>query len=392
MSIIYHNWERLVRATLKKEELRELARAHSRDPSLSSISSDFSSRSSFTSPLHDHFPVNSGSPEAPSGPSTPLCSRDESLPIRRSDDGILQLPIAKPILFKELQKATRHFRPDTIVGEGGFGPVFKGWINELTLTAAKPGSGMTVAIKKWNPNGFQGFNEWMTGVSYLLQFRHPNLIKLIAYCNEGKNLLSVYEFMPKGSLDNHLFRRGHQCLSWATRIKVAVGAARGLSFLHDAKKQVIHRSFKTADILLDEEFNAKLSDFDFAKDGPSGDATHVSTRVMGTSGYVAPEYMATGHLSGKCDVYAFGVVLLELLSGRRATDRSTDHKIQNLVDWARPYLSKKKKLYRVMDTKLEGQYPQEGAVIVANLALQCLSHEPKSRPCMAEVLATLEGL
>ncbi|CAA2994224.1 kinase 2B, chloroplastic-like [Olea europaea subsp. europaea] len=139
------------------------------------------------------------------------------------------------------------------------------------------------------------------------------------------------------------------------------------------------------------EFNFKLGGFGLARDGPPDDRTHVTTRVVGTQGYSAPEYIATGHLTEKCDVYAFGVVMLELLSGRRALDTSSD-KHRNLVYWARPYLSKKENVYRVVDKKLDGQHLQEGAVIFSNLALQCVSHNPKSRPSMAEVLATLERL
>ncbi|CAI9779320.1 unnamed protein product [Fraxinus pennsylvanica] len=369
MSRIYDNWERLVGATLKREEFRELARG----PSFSSTSSDFSSRFSFSSPIHNHIPLT---PEASSSSSIPFYSGEssgESLPKPRSEDGQPNAN-AKPIRFEELKKATRNFRPDRILGKGGVGPVFKGWINEQTLTSTNPGSGMTVAIKKWNPNGIKRFKEeWLTEVKHLGYFRHPNLIKLIAFCAEGDNLLLVYEFMPKGSLDNHLFR-SHQCLSWSTRIKIAVDTARGLSFSHDAKNKVIHRNLKSAHILLDEDFNAKLSGFGLAKDGPPDDETHVSTQVTGTSGYIAPEYLAT-----------------ELLSGRWGFEISADDE-QVLVDWTRSYLSKKKEVNRVVDPKLEGQYPLEGAVTVLNLALQCVSDNPRSRPRMAEVLATLERL
>ncbi|KAI3470203.1 hypothetical protein Pfo_026866 [Paulownia fortunei] len=367
MSIVYDNWERLVAAVLNREELRQIALCQSFS---SSISADFSSRFSFDSSLEDvsapRISSEAISQEAPS-------SRD-----------------VQPIEFKELKKATKNFRPDLILGEGGFGRVFKGWIDEHTLTASKPGSGMAVAVKKWNPEGHQGHEEWSKELNYLSQLRHPNLVKLVGYCSKEDNMILVYEFMPKGSLDNHLFSRGHQSLSWATRIKVATGAARGLSFLHDKEKPVIHRSFKTADILLDGEFNAKLSDFGLARDGPAGDMTHISTRVMGTYGYAAPEYIVTGHLSTKCDIFGFGVVLLELLSGRRVIDRTRVGKEQNLVEWAKPYLGDKRKLLRVMDAKLEGQYPHNGAYTVAILALQCLSTHPKLRPRMAEVLVALE--
>ncbi|XP_044494403.1 probable serine/threonine-protein kinase PBL3 isoform X2 [Mangifera indica] len=251
---------------------------------------------------------------------------------------------------------------------------------------------MVVAVKKLKPEGFQGHKEWLTEVKYLGQLHHPNLVKLIGYCLEGENRLLVYEFMPKGSLENHLFRRGPQPLSWAVRIKVAIAAARGLSFLHDAKSQVIYRDFKASNILLDADFNAKLSDFGLAKAGPTGDRTHVSTQVMGTHGYAAPEYVATGRLTAKSDVYSFGVVLLELLSGRCAVDKTKVGVEQNLVDWARPYLSDKRKIFRIMDTKLGGQYPQKGAYTAAALTVRCLNTEAKLRPRMSEVLAALERL
>ncbi|XP_010268227.1 PREDICTED: protein kinase 2B, chloroplastic-like [Nelumbo nucifera] len=319
-------------------------------------------------------------------------STTESLPTPRSEGEILSSPNLKAFSFTELKNATRNFRPDSLLGEGGFGYVYKGWIDEQTLAAARPGSGMVVAVKKLKPEGFQGHKEWLTEVNYLGQLHHPNLVKLIGYCLEGENRLLVYEFMPKGSLENHLFRRGAQPLSWAIRIKVAISAARGLSFLHDAESQVIYRDFKASNILLDAEFNAKLSDFGLAKAGPTGDRTHVSTQVMGTHGYAAPEYVATGRLSAKSDVYSFGVVLLELLTGRRAVDKSKSGVEQNLVDWAKPYLGDKRKLFRIMDTKLEGQYPQKGAYTAATLASQCLSTEAKVRPRMSVVLATLEQL
>ncbi|XP_061342406.1 probable serine/threonine-protein kinase PBL3 isoform X1 [Gastrolobium bilobum] len=314
-----------------------------------------------------------------------------SLPTPRSEGEILSSPNVKAFMFNELKNATRNFRPDSLLGEGGFGYVYKGWIDEHTFTAAKPGSGIIVAVKKLKPEGLQGHKEWLTEVNYLGQLHHHNLVKLIGYCVEGENRLLVYEFMPKGSLENHLFRRGPQPLSWSVRMKVAIGAARGLSFLHNAKSQVIYRDFKAANILLDADFNAKLSDFGLAKAGPTGDRTHVSTQVLGTHGYAAPEYIATGRLTTKSDVYSFGVVLLELLSGRRAVDRTKAGIEQSLVDWAKPYLGDKRRLFRIMDTKLGGQYPLKGAYMAATLAVKCLS-EAKERPPMTEVLETLEQI
>lgn len=318
--------------------------------------------------------------------------KSDTLPTPRTEGEILSSPNLKAFAFNDLRTATKNFRPDSLIGEGGFGYVYKGWLDEQTLAPSKPGSGMVVAVKRLKPEGFQGHKEWLTEVDYLGQLQHPNLVKLIGYCSEGDNRLLVYEFMPKGSLENHLFRRGAQPLSWQIRLKVAIGAAKGLSFLHDAESQVIYRDFKASNILLDSDYNAKLSDFGLAKAGPTGDKTHVSTQVMGTHGYAAPEYIATGRLSAKADVYSFGVVLLELLTGRRALDRSKVGIEQNLVDWAKPCLGDKRKLYRIMDSRLEGQYPKKGAQAVSNLALICISGEAKSRPKMSDVLEKLEQL
>nr|GME04653.1 probable serine/threonine-protein kinase PBL17 [Ipomoea batatas] len=181
-------------------------------------------------------------------------------------------------------------------------------------------------------------------------------------------------------------------LTWSRRMKIALDAARGLAFLHGADRPVIYRDFKTSNILLDEDFNAKLSDFGLAKDGPMGDQTHVSTRVMGTYGYAAPEYVMTGHLTARSDVYGFGVVLLEMLIGRRAMDKSRPSREHNLVEWARPLLTHSKKLFRILDPRIEGQYSNKTAMKVANLAYQCLSQNPKGRPVMSQVVGILEAL
>ncbi|KAH1067557.1 hypothetical protein J1N35_032544 [Gossypium stocksii] len=231
-----------------------------------------------------------------------------------------------------------------------------------------------------------------TEVIFLAELRHPHLVKLIGYCCKEEHRLLVYEYMPRGSLENQLFRRYSVSLPWATRMKIALGAAKGLAYLHEAEKPVIYRDFKASNILLDSDYNAKLSDFGLAKDGPEGDDTHVSTRVMGTQGYAAPEYIMTGHLTAMSDVYSFGVVLLELLTGRRSVDKNRCPREQNLVEWARPMLNDARKLGRIMDPRLEGQYSETGARKAAALAYQCLSHRPKQRPRMSDVVKTLEPL
>ncbi|PKU68191.1 receptor-like cytoplasmic kinase 176 [Dendrobium catenatum] len=315
-------------------------------------------------------------------------------PTQRSEGEILKSSNVRSFAFNELKTATRNFRPDSIVGEGGFGAVFKGWVDEQTFAPAKPGTGIVIAVKKLNQEGFQGHKEWLAEVNYLGQLFHPNLVKLIGFCLEDEHRLLVYEFMPRGSLENHLFRRSShfQPLSWILRVKVALEAAKGLAFLHSAEIKVIYRDFKASNVLLDSDYNAKLSDFGLAKDGPTGDRSHVSTRVMGTHGYAAPEYLATGHLTTKSDVYSFGVVLLELLSGRRAIDKNRPHGEHNLVEWARPYLLNKRKVFSIMDNRLDGQYARTEAQKVASLALQCLSRNSKFRPSMNQVVSSLAQL
>ncbi|KAL0413993.1 UNVERIFIED_CONTAM: Receptor-like cytoplasmic kinase [Sesamum radiatum] len=329
------------------------------------------------------------------GKDTSSRRSSSSMPLTPRNEGeILDSTNLKSFGFNDLRIATRNFRPDSVLGEGGFGCVFKGWIDEHTFKAAKPGTGMVIAVKRLNQEGFQGHKEWLTEINYLGQLYHPNLVKLIGYCLEDEHRLLVYEFMPRGSLENHLFRRTSyfQPLSWNLRMKVALGAAKGLAYLHSPEAKVIYRDFKSSNILLDTNYNAKLSDFGLAKDGPMDGKSHVSTRVMGTYGYAAPEYMATGHLTARSDVYSFGVVLLEMLTGRRVLDKNRPHGEQNLIEWARPYLASKRRVLRVMDARLEGQYSPSGALRAATLAIKCLALEPKHRPTMDDVVKALEQL
>ncbi|XP_020582746.1 probable serine/threonine-protein kinase PBL17 [Phalaenopsis equestris] len=290
--------------------------------------------------------------------------------------------------YNELRLATKNFRADQVLGQGGFGTVFKGIIEESIRAGFQS---TPVAVKVLNPEGIQGDREWLAEVNYLGQFSHPNLVKLIGYCCEGEHRLLVYEYMACGSLEKHLFRRV-SLMTWATRIKIALGAAKGLAFLHGVERPIIYRDFKTSNILLDADYNAKLSDFGLAKEGPIGDQTHVSTRVMGTYGYAAPEYVMTGHLTSRSDVYGFGVVLLEMLIGRQAMDKTRPSREHNLVEWARPLLIHNRKLLKILDPKVDGQYSVQSAQKLANLAYQCLSQNPKGRPTMSQVVEILESI
>ncbi|AAF16664.1 putative serine/threonine-protein kinase PBL22 RLK-Pelle-RLCK-VIIa-1 family [Arabidopsis thaliana] len=290
---------------------------------------------------------------------------------------------ARSFTFKELAAATKNFREGNIIGKGGFGSVYKGRLD----------SGQVVAIKQLNPDGHQGNQEFIVEVCMLSVFHHPNLVTLIGYCTSGAQRLLVYEYMPMGSLEDHLFdlEPDQTPLSWYTRMKIAVGAARGIEYLHcKISPSVIYRDLKSANILLDKEFSVKLSDFGLAKVGPVGNRTHVSTRVMGTYGYCAPEYAMSGRLTIKSDIYSFGVVLLELISGRKAIDLSKPNGEQYLVAWARPYLKDPKKFGLLVDPLLRGKFSKRCLNYAISITEMCLNDEANHRPKIGDVVVAFE--
>ncbi|XP_054784327.1 putative receptor-like protein kinase At1g72540 [Prosopis cineraria] len=291
--------------------------------------------------------------------------------------------------LKELKEITHNFCKSSVLGEGGFGKVYKGFIDDKL----RPGlEAQVVAVKVLDSDSKQGHREWLAEVIFLGQLKHPHLVNLIGYCCEDEHRLLVYEYLERGNLENKLFKGYLAALPWLTRIKIAIGSAKGLAFLHEEAQPVIYRDVKASNILLDADYNAKLSDFGLAIDGPEEDQIHITTRVMGTHGYAAPEYITSGHLTTMSDVYSFGVVLLELITGKRSVDKNRPMREQDLVEWARPLLKDPNKLERIMDPRLEGQYSYEGARKMALLAHQCLSQQPKSRPSMRTVVKTLEPL
>ncbi|XP_021894605.1 probable serine/threonine-protein kinase PBL19 [Carica papaya] len=300
--------------------------------------------------------------------------------------------------FAELKSATKGFSRALLIGEGGFGCVYRGVISVVDEDGTEcPDSKMDVAVKQLNRLGFQGHKEWINEVNFLGIVKHPNLVKLVGYCAEdderGMQRLLVYQLMRNKSLENHLLARLPTPLPWMTRLKIAQDAARGLAYLHEEMDfQLIFRDFKTSNVLLDENFNAKLSDFGLARQGPPEGSDHVSTTVVGTVGYAAPEYVQTGRLTAKSDVWSFGVVLYEIITGRRVLEQNLPRNEQKLLEWVRPYASDSKKFHLIVDPRLEGQYCIQSAQKLASLANKCLMKQPKSRPKMSEVVEMLGSI
>ncbi|XP_020579659.1 probable serine/threonine-protein kinase PBL7 isoform X3 [Phalaenopsis equestris] len=224
---------------------------------------------------------------------------------------------------------------------------------------------------------------------------HPNLVNLIGYCADGEQRLLVYEFMPLGSLEDHLLdlKSDKKPLKWYTRMKIAYGAAQGLEYLHEkANPPVIYRDLKSSNILLGEDYNPKLSDFGLAKLGPGGGDFNVASCVMGTYGYCAPEYATVGELTLRSDVYSFGVVLLELISGRRVIDTARSIDEQNLVAWAQSMFKDQKRFPEIVDPLLNYAFPLIGLKQAIAVAAMCLQEEPSVRPFMADVVVALSFL
>nr|WIL59805.1 nodulation protein [Melilotus officinalis] len=289
----------------------------------------------------------------------------------------------KTFSLSELQKATNKFSSQRLLGEGGFGHVYHGRLDD----------GTDVAVKLLTRDIHQsGDREFYVEVQMLCRFHHRNLVKLIGICTEGHKRCLVYELIRNGSVESHLHGvdQINHPLDWEAWKKIALGAARGLAYLHeDSNPRVIHRDFKASNVLLEDDFTPKVSDFGLAREAIEGSHS-IPTRVMGTFGYVAPEYAMTGHLLVKSDVYSYGVVLLELLTGRKPVDMSQPLGEENLVVWARPLLKSREGLEQLVDPTLAGTYDIDEMAKVAAIASMCVHLDVTQRPFMGEVVQALK--
>ncbi|KAJ0668377.1 putative protein kinase RLK-Pelle-CrRLK1L-1 family [Helianthus annuus] len=285
----------------------------------------------------------------------------------------------------KIKLATNNFDEALVIGRGGFGKVY--------ISLEKFNLVNDIAIKRLDSTSNQGATEFEAEVKLLSKLRHGNLVPLVGYCNEGNEMVLAYEFMPNGTLEDHL-HRGVTFLSWLQQLKICVGAARGLHYLHTGSSTqhgVIHRDVKTSNILLDSESDAKISDFGPAKVGIiNRTRTHVST-VKGTFGYMDPCYFYTGKLTRKSDVYAFGVVLFEVLSGRQAVDQTLDEDQWSVAVWAQNHF-KEGRLDEIIDHGLIGQISNKCLKEFASLAVLCLHDQAKQRHTMAEIIMKLKSI
>ncbi|XVF25580.1 hypothetical protein REPUB_Repub13aG0224200 [Reevesia pubescens] len=301
-------------------------------------------------------------------------SRDEELRGLDLKTGIFTL--------RQIKAATNNFDAANKIGEGGFGSVYKGILLDGTI----------IAVKQLSSRSKQGNREFVNEIGMISGLQHPNVVKLYGCCAEGNQLLLVYEYMENNSLAHALFgtEEVQLMLDWPTRLSICIGIANGLTFLHEESPlRIVHRDIKATNILLDKDINPKISDFGLAKLDEE-ENTHISTRVAGTIGYMAPEYALWGYLTYKADVYSFGVVALEIVAGKNNMRYRPDENYVCLLDWAL-VLQQKGNLMELVDPKLGTKFNKEEAMRIIKIALLCTNPSPALRPTMSAVVSMLEG-
>ncbi|KAK9148815.1 hypothetical protein Scep_007572 [Stephania cephalantha] len=310
-----------------------------------------------------------------SGPDNPLTPPSPGLALGFSKS---------TFTYEELAMATDGFSDANLLGQGGFGYVHRGMLP----------NGKEIAVKQLKIGSGQGEREFQAEVEIISRVHHKHLVSLVGYCIAGTRRMLVYEFVPNNTMEFHLHGKGRPTMDWATRMRIALGSAKGLAYLHeDCNPKIIHRDIKAANILLDLKFEAKVADFGLAKFS-SETNTHVSTRVMGTFGYLAPEYAASGKLTEKSDVFSFGVMLLEMITGRRPVDSTNTYMDDSLVDWARPLLNRALEdgnYDSLVDARLQRDYSYNEMACMVSCAAACVRHSARRRPRMSQVVRALEG-
>ncbi|KAL5727245.1 hypothetical protein ACHQM5_000462 [Ranunculus cassubicifolius] len=284
--------------------------------------------------------------------------------------------------LRELEIATNGLADENVIGEGGYGIVYRGVLTDNTV----------VAVKNLLNNRGQAEREFKVEVEAIGRVRHKNLVRLLGYCVEGAYRMLVYEYVDNGNLDQWLHGDVGQVspLTWDIRMNIILGTAKGLAYLHEGlEPKVVHRDVKSSNILLDQQWNAKVSDFGLAK-LLSTENSYVTTRVMGTYGYVAPEYACTGMLNEKSDIYSFGILMMEIISGRNPVDHSLPPGEVNLVDWLKAMVGERK-TEQVVDPKMPELPPSKSLKRVLLVALRCVDPDAQKRPKMGLVIHMLEA-
>ncbi|CAL1373493.1 unnamed protein product [Linum trigynum] len=355
------------------------------EPKLSGIGgadlSPAAQHSQQSTPTDGSHVINVGTQATPplTGPAAAAvsCSANVSLAEKYPTNGLT---------YEDLAVATDGFSEENLVGEGGFGYVHKGILS----------NGKEVAVKQLREGRKQGEKEFQAEVEIISRIHHKHLVSLLGYCIHGAKRLLVYEFVPNDTLEFHLHGNGRPVMEWGVRLRIAVGSAKGLAYLHDdCDPKILHRDIKASNILVDLNFEAKVSDFGLARSyNADASVTHISTQVVGTFGYLAPEYASSGKVTEKSDVYSYGVVLLELITGRPPICFSESISRTSLVEWARPLLTKAvetRNFQSLVDPRLGTNYDNSEMTRMVSCAAACVRHSAWLRPRMSQVVHALEG-